>query len=75
MATSNYPRTPLVLLPFTLLWRLVSFVVETVGILMGLLVGFVLMVVGAVLCLTVIGSVVGLPLLFIGVLITLRAIY
>ena len=49
--------------------------VETVGILMGLLVGFVLMVVGAVLCLTVIGSVVGLPLLFIGVLITLRAIY
>ena len=75
MATSNYPRTPLVLLPFTLLWRLISFVVETVGILMGLLVGFVLMVVGAVLCLTVIGSVVGLPLLFIGVLITLRAIY
>lgn len=75
MATSNYPRTPLVLLPFTVLWRLISFVVETVGILMGLLVGFILMVVGAVLCLTVIGSVVGLPLLFIGVLITLRAIY
>lgn len=75
MATSNYPRTPLVLLPFTLLWRIVSWGVEAVGILMGLLVGFILMVVGAALCLTVIGSVVGVPLLFLGVLITLRAIY
>lgn len=75
MSSSIYQRTPVVLWPIVLVWKLITGLVELTGILIALLVGFAFMMIGVALCLTVIGSVIGVPLLFLGILITLRAIY
>lgn len=75
MSTSTYRRTPVILWPLVAVWKLISFVVNATGILLGLLIGFIFMVAGVALSMTVIGSVIGVPLLFLGILITLRAIY
>lgn len=75
MGYANTRRTPILLWPVVLLWRLVSMVVQLTGILLALAIGFIFMVVGVTLSMTVIGAVIGIPLLFLGVMITLRAIY
>ena len=75
MSANAFQRTPVVLWPVVAAWKIITKLVALTGILIALLVGFVLMVVGVTLSMTVVGAVVGLPLLFIGVMITLRAIY
>ena len=75
MSTSAFRNTPVLLWPFVIVWKLITGLVELTGILIALVVGFVFMIAGVALCLTVIGSVIGVPLLFLGILITLRAIY
>lgn len=75
MSYANARRTSLLLLPLVLIWRLVSMLVQITGILLALLIGFIFMVVGVALSMTVVGAVIGVPLLFLGVMITLRAIY
>lgn len=75
MSYANARRTSLLLLPLVLIWRPVSMLVQITGILLALLIGFIFMVVGVALSMTVVGAVIGVPLLFLGVMITLRAIY
>lgn len=75
MATNAFRNTPVIFWPVVAVWMIITKLVELTGILIALLVGFILMVAGVALSATVIGAVVGIPLLFIGVMITLRAIY
>lgn len=75
MASNTFQRTPLILWPVVAIWKIITKLVELTGILIALLVGFVLMVAGAILSMTVVGAVIGLPLMFIGAMITIRAIY
>lgn len=65
----------ILLFPFRLIWRLVTALVNAIGILMGLLVGTLLMAVGILLCFTVIGAFIGVPMAIIGFFILLRALY
>lgn len=65
----------ILLFPFRLAWQLVTALVNAIGILMGLLIGSLLMAVGILLCFTVIGAFIGVPLTVIGFLILLRALY
>ena len=64
----------LLLLPFRLLWGLVRLIVNLTGRLLAVLIGVVLVVAGIILTLTVIGAIVGVPLIAIGVGLILKGI-
>ena len=75
MSSARSRPTPLLLWPVVILWRVVSMLVQLTGILLALAIGFVFMILGVALSMTVVGAVIGVPLLFLGIMITLRAIY
>jgi hypothetical protein len=68
-------RIPVLLWPFWAVWRLVGLILEATGRLVAVVMGLALMIVGIVICLTVIGAVVGIPLALIGVLLVVRGIF
>lgn len=75
MSTTTQRRTPILLWPFILLWKIVTFVVNLTGILLGLTVGFFLLVLGVFLTSTIIGALIGIPLCILGVMLMARALY
>lgn len=66
---------PWFLYPFWLIWRLVVWIIQATGRLVGAILGLALMIVGVVISLTVIGAVVGLPLVIFGVLLVIRSLF
>ena len=76
MSTTTESRSiPWYLWPFWAIWRLLSFIVELTGRLVAVVLGLVLMIVGALVSLTVIGAVIGVPLILIGFLLVLRSFF
>ena len=67
--------TPLLLWPVVALWRLVTFVVALTGRLIAVVLGLVLIVIGGILTVTVVGAVVGLPLMALGLLLVARGFF
>lgn len=65
----------LIVWPLALTWRVVTAIANFTGILLALVLGFVLVAVGLLLCSTIIGFIFGAPLVFIGALLLLRALY
>jgi len=61
--------------PFKALWSLVGFVIELTGRFIAIALGVVLMIVGALLTASVIGAVVGVPLLAFGLLLVGRGLF
>lgn len=61
--------------PFVALWRLVTFIFEAIGRLLAMLLGVALMFVGVLLSLTVIGAIIGIPLIVFGFLLMLRGLF
>lgn len=68
-------RTPWYLWPFVALWELVTGILKLTGRLVAAILGLVLMIAGAILTVTVIGAVVGIPLVIFGFLLMLRSIF
>jgi len=68
-------RVPYFLWPFYAVWRLLSFILEMTGRLVGVVLGLVLLIVGLVVSLTVIGAVVGVPLMIVGLLLMVRCLF
>ncbi len=68
-------RTPLLLLPFAWLWRLLGFFIVLAGRIACALTGFVLMVAGVALALSVVGAPAGIPLSALGFLLLVRALF
>jgi hypothetical protein len=68
-------KVPLLLWPFYAIWRLVAFILEFTGRLVGVVLGLVLLIVGLLISLTVIGAVVGVPLIILGTLLILRGLF
>lgn len=68
-------RTPCLLWPFVAIWDLLTFILRMTGRLIAILLGFVLMVVGVLLSLTVIGAFLGVPLAIFGFMLILRGIF
>jgi hypothetical protein len=62
------------LAPFRWAWRLLTALLGIVGRLLLGLTGVGLIVVGVMLCLSVIGAVVGVPLIVVGAALVLRAL-
>jgi hypothetical protein len=73
--TDNKRRIHWLLYPFWLIWRLVVWIIEATGRLIGAVLGLVLMIVGVVLTLTVIGAIVGIPLIIFGFMLTIRSLF
>jgi hypothetical protein len=72
-AASN--SIPWYLWPFWAIWRLLTFFVSLTGRLIAVILGLVFMIVGAIVSLTVIGAVIGIPLIVIGFLLVLRGFF
>lgn len=66
---------PWYLWPFWAIWRLLTIVVELTGRLIAVIIGLVFMIIGTLTSLTVIGAVIGIPLIIIGFLLVLRGLF
>lgn len=73
--TNNNQRVHWLLFPFWLIWRLVIWIIEAVGRLIGAILGLVLLIVGVLLTLTVIGAIVGIPLVIFSIMLIVRSLF
>jgi hypothetical protein len=75
MSEKEEKRVPVLLWPFYAIWRLVAFILEITGRLIGVVLGLVLLILGLLVSLTVVGAVVGIPLMILGMLLILRGLF
>jgi hypothetical protein len=68
-------RTPILFAPFVWLWQLATFILGLTGRLLAVLLGFVLLVVGLLATLTVLGAIVGIPMLVVGLALIVRGLF
>lgn len=61
--------------PFAALWKLLAVIVEMTGRFVAMVLGFVLILAGGLVSLTIVGAIVGIPLAIIGLLLLLRGIF
>ena len=61
--------------PFVALWRFIAWIIRLAGRLLAAILGLVLAIVGIALSLTVIGAIVGVPLIIFGLLLMVRSLY
>jgi len=65
----------ILLLPFRIIWGLISFIFNLTGRLLGIVIGIALMAIGLILTITVIGAILGIPLLIVGLLLIIRSLF
>ena len=75
MPKDYYSKTPLILWPFVALWRFVATIIEMCGRLVAAIMGLVLIAVGVLVSLTVVGLIIGIPLIIFGVLLIVRGFF
>ena len=68
-------KTPWYLWPFVALWKLVVGIVALTGRLVAVILGLVFLIVGVVLCVTIIGAIVGIPFVVFGFMLILRGLF
>lgn len=73
--TEERKRTPWIVWPFVAIWDLITWILKLTGRLVAAVLGLVFMIVGTILTVTVIGAVVGLPLIVFGFALMVRAIF
>ena len=61
--------------PFRFTWWLVTGVCNAIGILLSLFFGIALVTLGYFLASTIIGAIIGVPMLILGIFLLLRALY
>lgn len=64
----------LLLLPFRLVFGLVGFIIGLVGRAVAFVLGLVLLIVGALISLTIVGAILGIPLALFGLLLMVKAL-
>lgn len=68
-------KTHCLLWPLVALWRLLTGIIEITGRLVAVVIGAVLILVGGLISLTVIGAILGIPLMLLGVLLIVRGLF
>ncbi|MCL4562971.1 MAG: hypothetical protein M1281_20450 [Chloroflexi bacterium] len=68
-------HVPWLLWPFYALWMLVAGIIRLTGRLVAVILGVVFLIVGGILTVTVVGAVLGIPLMILGFLIILRGFF
>ena len=67
--------TSCLMTPFVALWNFTAKIFEMTGRLIAVVIGFVLMVVGVIITMTIIGAVVGIPLIIFAVMLMWRGLF
>ena len=62
-------------LPFRLIWAFIGAIFGFLGFVISAIVGIMLMGVGGLLTVTIVGAIVGVPLIIAGALLILKAIF
>lgn len=65
----------ILLWPFWALWQLVAGLLRLTGRIVCAILGFTFMIVGVVLTVTIVGAVVGIPLILFGLLLVVRSLF
>ena len=73
--TEKKPQTPWFLWPFVAIWKLLAGIIGLTGRLVAAILGLVLMIVGVIASLTVVGAIIGIPLIIFGFLLFLRGLF
>ena len=73
--TINLKDTPWFLWPFAAIWNLVAWIVNLTGRLVAVILGLVFLIVGAILTITVIGAILGIPMILFGLLLVVRGLW
>lgn len=71
----RYGKTPIIFWPFVAVWNLVELILKMTGRLVAAILGLVLMIVGGILCITVVGAIVGIPLAVFGFALIIRGFF
>jgi hypothetical protein len=73
--TNQANRVPWYLWPFAAIWKLLAVIVEMTGRLVAMILGILLMVAGALVSLTIVGAIIGIPLAIVGLLLFIKGIF
>ena len=68
-------NTPCLLVPFVALWDLIAYIITLTGRLVAVLLGMVFLILGVILTITVIGAIVGIPMIIFGLLLIVRGLW
>ena len=68
-------NTSCLLRPFIWLWNFIVYIVMLTGRVMAVVLGLLLILVGGILTVTLIGAIIGIPILIIGVLLVIRGLW
>ena len=74
-ASMTTERVPWYLWPFYAIWRLLTWIVKLTGRLIAIFLGLAMIIIGAVLCITMILLPLGVPLIIFGFLLALRGLF
>ena len=66
---------PWYLWPFWAIWRFFTWIVSLTGRLIAILLGLVMLIIGGVLCITVILLPLGIPMIIFGFLLIMRGLF
>lgn len=61
--------------PFIAIWKLFEFFMKLTGRILAIILGLIIMIVGIVLCCTMVGMVIGIPILVFGFLLMVRGFF
>lgn len=61
--------------PFRMVWSFIGIVFLGIGKLLSMLLGVILAAIGVALCCTIIGAILGVPLVVLGVAMFLRSLF
>ncbi len=75
MTEHRTKRVYWLLYPFWLIWRLVIWIIEVTGRLVGAILGLAMMVAGVILTITVVGALIGIPLIIFGFMLIVRSLF
>ncbi len=73
--TIDLKKTRWYVWPFAAIWNLVAYIVSLTGRLIAVVLGLTLLIVGAVLTITIVGAIIGIPLLVLGLLLVVRGLW
>jgi len=71
----RYGNTPFLLWPFAAIWNFIGLILRLTGRLVAAILGLVLIIAGAALCITIIGTVIGIPLIAFGFAMMIRGFF
>ena len=75
MPDNEERRIPWILWPFYAIWRIVTFIFELTGRIICAVIGLALMAAGVTITISVVAAPIGIPIVAIGFLLLVRALF